>query len=88
MAEAAEGDHLPASIQPTQQLEPPAIVSEDDQYIVERLLRRKVVSRGRGRRRRKVTQYFVQWQGYPDEHNTWVDEDDIHEGLITAYNGN
>ena len=38
MAEAVEGDHLPASIQATQQLEPPAVVSENNQYIVERLL--------------------------------------------------
>lgn len=86
MAEAAEGDHLLASVQTTQQLEPPAIVSEDDQYIVGRLLRRKVISRGKGKSRRRVTQYFVQWQGYLDEHNTWVDEDNIHEGLIAAYN--
>lgn len=37
-AEATEGDYLPASVQTTQQLEPQAVVPEDDQYIVERLL--------------------------------------------------
>jgi len=67
---------------------PHAIDPEDNQYIVEWLLRRQVVSRGRGRRRRKIIQYFVKWQGYPDEDNTWLDEEDIHEDLIAACHGN
>jgi hypothetical protein len=33
-----------------------------------------------------VAQYWVKWQGWSDEYNEWVDEDDIHEDLVAAYN--
>ncbi len=46
------------------------------------------LSHVRGRHRRKIIQYFVKWQGCPDEDNTWLDEEDIHEDLIAAYHGN
>jgi hypothetical protein len=87
VAEATEGYHLPASEHTTQQLESPATLPEG-QYLVERLLQRKVIFRGSGRRRRRVTQYFVKWQGWPDSANTWEVEGDIDEELVNAYNGN
>jgi hypothetical protein len=87
LAEATEGYHLPALVHTTQQLESPAILPEG-QYLVERLLRRKVIFRGKGRNRIRVTQYFVKWQGYPDEDNSWEDEDEIDEDLVTTYNSN
>lgn len=76
----------PASKQSVQVPEPAAVVLDDDQYTVERLLERQVVPIGKGRRRRMVTQYWVKWQGWSDKHNKWVNEDDIHEDLIAAYN--
>lgn len=63
---------------------PPAVVPEDNQYSVERLLGRRVRRLG-GRNRRKVIQYLVKWEGYGNEHNGWVNETDIHKDLIKAY---
>lgn len=54
---------------------------EDDQYIVERLLGKRV-HRIRGR---KVVQYFVKWKGYPEEENNWVDKGNIHKDLVKEY---
>ncbi|KAI1293100.1 hypothetical protein F5Y03DRAFT_402698 [Xylaria venustula] len=77
---------LPSHKQSVQEPGPPAVTLDDGQCIVERLLGRKVVSRGKGRRKRMVVQYWVKWQGWSGEYNEWVDEDDIHEDLVTAYN--
>lgn len=54
---------------------------EDDQYIVERLLGKRV----HRIRRRKVVQYFVKWKGYAEEENTWVDKANIHKDLVKEY---
>lgn len=54
---------------------------EDDQYIVGRLLGKRV----RRIRTRKVVQYFVKWKGYPEEENTWVDKANIHKDLVDDY---
>lgn len=65
-----------------QQIGPPPVDPEDNQYIVRRLLKRRV-HRCRGR---KVVKYLVEWKGYGAEHNSWVCEVDIHLGLIGAFN--
>jgi Chromo (CHRromatin Organisation MOdifier) domain len=63
---------------------PSAVVPEDDQYFVEWLLERLVRRLG-GRNRRKVIQYLVKWEGYGNEHDSWVNETNIHEDLIKTY---
>lgn len=54
---------------------------EDDQFLVERLIEKRL----RWFRRRKVVQYLVKWKGYTEEENTWEDAVNIHEGLIEEY---
>lgn len=61
--------------------EPADIKLEDDQFLVERLLGKRV----RRVRRHKVVQYLVKWKGYTEEENTWEDVVSIHEGLIKKY---
>ena len=57
----------PASIRAIPDIDPPAAVDLDDyQFIVERLVRKRV----RGAGRRKVVQYLVKWKGYPKDENT------------------
>lgn len=77
---------MPSQKQSVQEPGLPAAALDDDQCIVERLLGRQVVPRGKGRRKRMVAQYWVKWQGWSDEYNEWVDEGDIHEDLVAAYN--
>ena len=65
-------------------IDPPAAVDPDDgQFIVERLVRKRVRRVGRC----KKVQYLVKWEGYPHNENTWEDETDIHEDLIKALTG-
>jgi hypothetical protein len=61
------------------------VVPDDDQFEVERVIDDRIVLVGRGRRKKMITQYWVQWKGYPEEDNDWVDEADIHIDLINAY---
>lgn len=75
-----KGDPLNSSAA-SQQLGPPPIYSDDTQYYVNCLLDRRVF----GSRSKKVTKYLVQWLGYGPEHNSWVQEDEIHSGLIKEY---
>src|SRR5205085_9370673 len=70
-----------------QDLGPPAVDPEDNQYSVECLLGHHIPRLG-GRNRRKVIQYLVKWEGYGSEHNSWINETDIHEDLIKAYEAN
>lgn len=51
---------------------------------VERLLGRQVVPRGKDRRKRMVAQYWVKWQGWSDEYDEGVDEDEMHGDLVAA----
>jgi len=60
-----------------QDLSPPPVDPEDNQYSVESLLERRVRRLG-GRNRRKVIQYLVKWEGYGNEHNSWVNETGPH----------
>ena len=73
---------LPASIRAIPGIDPPAAVDPDDyQFIIERLVRKRV----RAVRRRKIIQYLVKWKGYPEDENTWEDETDIHNDLTKAF---
>ncbi len=58
--------------------EPPGpVFEEDDQYLVEALLKHK----GKGKNRR----YRVRWLGYNQSHDSWVLADNIEPSLITEY---
>lgn len=46
---------------------PPPIEGTSNTYLVERLLDRRTIRRGR----RMQTEYLVQWQGYPIYEATW-----------------
>ena len=59
---------------------PPAVVPDDDQWLVECLLAGPWY-RGGG----KLAWYKVRWAGYGREHDKWCREDDIHPDLIHAY---
>lgn len=65
----------------SQQRGPSPVVPEDNQYLVERLLKRQV-RRLHGRRRVK---YLIQWKGYGPEHNSWVYQRDIHPELLRVF---
>ena len=58
---------------------PPPLIPEDEQYKVEAILDHKEVGRGRKRK------YLVHWEGYEQDEDSWVTEDDIHEDLIIDY---
>ncbi|KKY22682.1 putative carbonic anhydrase 2 [Phaeomoniella chlamydospora] len=62
-------------------LEPFAVDPDDRQYLVERLLRRRVRKIGK----RKKVQYLVKWEGYPESRNEWVNEADINDDLVEAF---
>jgi Chromo (CHRromatin Organisation MOdifier) domain len=57
---------------------PPAVDPEDQQYKVEKLIRKR-------RKGRKV-QYWVKWLGYPDSENTWEAQQDIDPEIVAAFN--
>lgn len=46
---------------------------EDDIWQVEKVLKSKIVKKGR----KKEKQYFVKWFGFPESFNSWVDESAI-----------
>jgi hypothetical protein len=72
----------PASARTTPDIDPPAAIDLDDcQFIVERLVRKRIRRAGK----RKSVQYLVKWTGYPEDENTWEDETDIHDDLIKAF---
>ncbi len=60
--------------------QPPPVIPDDDQYIVECLLAGPTY-RGRG----KLAWYKVRWAGYGPEYDKWVREDNIHPDLIAEY---
>ncbi|KAI9680457.1 MAG: hypothetical protein M1822_007215 [Bathelium mastoideum] len=64
--------------------DPPSVDPEDGQYLVEGLLEMRVRPVGK-RSRLRITQYLVKWEGNRDEHNCWVNADDIHDGLMESF---
>jgi Chromo (CHRromatin Organisation MOdifier) domain len=56
---------------------PPAVDPEDNQYKVEKLVRKR-------RKGRKV-QYWAKWLGYPDSENTWEAQQDIDPEIVAAF---
>ena len=47
---------------------PPAVIVDGDiEYVIEKLLRKRRVRKGRG----WLTQYLIRWKGYGPEYNTW-----------------
>jgi hypothetical protein len=68
-----------------QEPRPSAVVPEDNRFEAERVLDDQVATVGRGRRKKMIAQYWVKWKEYPEDGNSWVNEDDIDEVLITAY---
>ncbi|KAL9064197.1 MAG: hypothetical protein Q9157_007920 [Trypethelium eluteriae] len=62
----------------------PPVDPDDGQYLVEKLLEMRVRPLG-NRKRRRITQYLVKWKGYGDGHNSWINEDDIHDGLVQRF---
>jgi hypothetical protein len=60
--------------------QPSALDSEDDQWQVEALIKK----RRRGRR----VEYLVKWRGYPDSDNTWEKKTDINPDLVADFEVN
>lgn len=56
---------------------PPAMDSDDDQFEVERLIKKRRFGKG--------IQYLVKWRGYPDSENTWEKTKDIHPSMVAAF---
>ena len=53
---------------------------EDDEfkeYVIERLLNKRVVKRGRSRK--AITQYLFQWKNYGPEHDSWYNLEDLSD---------
>ena len=52
---------------------PPDIIDEEEEYEVDQILDTRIRKRGRY----AVRQYLVSWRGYPQEENTWQDEESL-----------
>jgi hypothetical protein len=64
--------HPPLSEQAVQEPRSSAVVSEDNQFEVERVMDDHIVPVGRGRRKKMITQYWAKWKGYLEDDNRWV----------------
>jgi hypothetical protein len=62
---------------------PPCALDTDDgmYHIVEKVMDRREVRRGRGTR----VEYLVKWAGYGPEHNTWEPEENLSEEAYQDY---
>lgn len=49
---------------------PTVVIDGEEEYQVERLLRKRRIRRGRG----WSTQYLIRWRGYGPEHDIWQSE--------------
>ena len=65
-------------LHPDDQYHPPPVVPEDEQYLVDRLLDKRVRARGQ-------IEYLVRWQGYGPEWDLWRPARDIEASLIRDY---
>jgi transposase InsO family protein len=54
---------------------PPDVVDEEEEYEVDQILDTRIRKRGRY----GVRQYLVSWKGYPQEENTWQNEESLHK---------
>jgi len=70
-------DHVFPSHVDTTVFHPPPVVSDDEQYLVETLLDKRVC--------RGHTQYLVRWKGYGPEDDLWRPASDIEQSLIRDY---
>jgi transposase InsO family protein len=61
----------------TMTVHPPPVLPDDDQYLVEALLDKRI-SRGR-------VEYLVRWKGYGPEEDMWRPASDIEQSLIDEY---
>ena len=60
---------------------PQALDAEDGQWLVEKLLDKRVVRCGR----KQVVEYLVRWQGFGPEDDLWTPQRDIAADLIAEY---
>lgn len=56
---------------------PPPIVPEDNEYVVGDIL----ASRRKGR----ISEYLVSWEGYSEKYNQWVKKNDIDLALLKEF---
>jgi hypothetical protein len=54
---------------------PPDIVDEEEEYEVDHILDTRIRKRGRY----AIRQYLVSWKGYPQEENTWQNEESLRK---------
>ncbi|TCD63617.1 hypothetical protein EIP91_005168 [Steccherinum ochraceum] len=47
------------------------MVKVEEEYVVERVLRARVQQVGKGKKAKKIWEYFVKWAGYPDSQSSW-----------------
>lgn len=57
----------------------PELVEGHKEYEVEQLIDKRVVEIGKTRRKKKVIQYLVKWEGYPMSETTWQNEEILRD---------
>jgi dUTPase len=82
-AESEVGEPMEQGNPLEEQILPPATPDiqdeQEEQYIVEEILRSRMNKR-KGQR-----EFLVKWKDYPSSDNSWVLLEDIHPGLVSAY---
>ena len=59
----------------------------DDVFELERLVDRRVTTKGQDPNKRDVVQYLTKWKNWGPVHNKWYDDDDLPNarGLVQDY---